>query len=611
MAIVPIQHEYMSGNFAPVSDTHSFEPCYCIGRIPRELSGGQYVRNGGNPVITVDIPGKAHWYDGDGMLSGVYFRSSLDGAHLVAEYSNQYTVTDVLLATMDRPTLEEPIPLSIATLLNPNTTLGQFLKRLWRMSQTIVTSYWQSHTRAIKRISVANTNIIYHDGRALALCESGPPLRVSLPSLETVGWFNGLTAEGEPMGNSDIMGFGHSGLFRLFQEMTTAHPCVDPHTHEMILFHSVFMPPYVSYSVLPKRNKMLCRPANMFLNVPVPGLSSPKVMHDFGVSRKYTVMIDLPLTIEWSNLWYTKPVINFDGGSRTAFGIFPRYNPDEIRWFHTDACCIFHTVNTWDTEPSSDENGLQPYVNMLVCRMNTPAILYTTADLDPPVGSDNSAQDETPQCRLYYYQFDLTHPWNLISHQWALSAIPFEFPHVPKHRAMSATRYVYGCSTTKGCFGTALGQGVKINCLVKVDTSSLIQQGLKAPPDPIVGCVDCRSVHDIVYHRKPNDPISIFQLPVGWYAQECSFVPRQGSVDEDDGWLLSFVFDESQLDSAGVAVSDARSELWIIDARSMQTVIARLVLPQRVPYGMHGNWFSREEIEDQRAVESYRRLLRK
>ncbi|KAB8233906.1 carotenoid oxygenase family protein [Aspergillus alliaceus] len=598
----------MSGNFAPVSETHSSEPCYCIGSVPEELSGGQYVRNGGNPAIEVEIAGKTHWYDGDGMLSGVYFRSSPGGAHIVAEYSNQYVMTDVLLATMDHPTLDEPIPLSIATLLDPHVTLGQFLKRLWRMTKVIATSYLEFYSHTIKRISVANTNIVYHDGRALALCESGPPLRVSLPDLRTVGWFNGLISEGEPMGDTDTSGFGASGFFRLFQEMTTAHPRCDPQTQEMIIFHSVFIPPYVSYSVIPKRGKTSSRPANMLLNVPVPGLSSPKVMHDFGVSRKYTVMIDLPLTVKWSNLWHTKPVVSFDVSSKAAFGVFPRHNPDQIRWFHTEACCIFHTVNTWDTEPTGDEKGLQPRVNMLVCRMNSPAILYTTADLDPPVVP---AQDGIPQCRLYFYQFDLTRPWNIISHQWALSAIPFEFPHVPKQSTMSETRYVYGCSTTEGCFGTALGKAVKIDCIVKVDAKGLIQQGLETSPEPIFGCVDCRSVQEIVQDRKSNDPISIFRLPTGWYAQECSFVPRQGTVDEDDGWLLSFVFDESQLDSAGEAMSNARSELWIIDARDMQTVAARVVLPQRVPYGMHGNWFSREEIEDQQPVESYRCLPKK
>ncbi|GKZ26545.1 hypothetical protein AbraCBS73388_002789, partial [Aspergillus brasiliensis] len=104
----------------------------------------------------------------------------------------------------------------------------------------------------------------------------------------------------------------------------------------------------------------------------------------------------------------------------------------------------------------------------------------------------------------------------------------------------------------------------------------------------------------------PHDPIKIFALPSGYYAQECSFVPRKDSVSEDDGWLVTYVFDEAWLDDRGFPLPDAHSELWIIDAVSMKDVVGRVVLPQRVPYGMHGNWFSEEEILNQRGVHQFR-----
>jgi hypothetical protein len=97
-------------------------------------------------------------------------------------------------------------------------------------------------------------------------------------------------------------------------------------------------------------------------------------------------------------------------------------------------------------------------------------------------------------------------------------------------------------------------------------------------------------------------------MPKGWYAQEPRFVPRQNGRSEDDGWLLSYVFDEGQLDSHGECPPNAASELWIIDARNMKDVVAKVRLPQRVPYGLHGTWFDEQQIRDQRPIEKVRAL---
>lgn len=339
---------------------------------------------------------------------------------------------------------------------------------------------------------------------------------------------------------------------------------------------------------------------NPLLNIPVPGIESPKMMHDFGVSHKHTVIIDLPLSLDPKNIIRNKPVIAYDPEGCTRFGVFPRYTPRRMKWFETKACCIFHSVNTWDELDKSTDAVLA--VSMLVCRMTSPAMIFSAGNIPPPV----SILTGEEECRLYYYQFDLTQVPNHINHQLALSAIPFEFPHVPQHLSMSATKFVYGCSLMNGTFTAALGRATKIDCLVKLDASVLINKGLQQPAISVKGCVDSRSVQSILESEDPDDAIKIFPMPAGWYAQECSFVPRNKWTSEDDGWLLTFAFDESQLDREGNAPPDARSELWIIDAKAMKTVVARVLLPQRVPYGLHGNWFSNDEICNQRPVESSR-----
>jgi len=64
---------------------------------------------------------------------------------------------------------------------------------------------------------------------------------------------------------------------------------------------------------------------------------------------------------------------------------------------------------------------------------------------------------------------------------------------------------------------------------------------------------------------------------------EAVFVPRHGATAEDDGWLLSYVYDKPT-DSSNFVVLDATD----VAAAPVATV----QLPQRVPFGFHGSWIA-------------------
>ncbi|KAI9700899.1 MAG: hypothetical protein M1820_006660 [Bogoriella megaspora] len=659
------KHPYLDGNFAPVKQIFPLTPCSYTGCIPDELAGGQYVRNGGNPVTNEDLGRDAHWFDGDGMLCGVSFTrfEDADGkSQVLPDFVNQYILTDLYLSTLGSPSLRHPILPSIATLVNPLASLFLILYRIIRTVLLVTLSFLYGSKQAIRKISVANTSIYYHDGRALAGCESGPPMRVSLPGLETVGWYDAVQAEGESGGSIATSkdhgnAFGGGGLFGFMKEWTTAHPKVDQKTGEMILFHSSFAPPHVHYSVIPESNERSSKttPLNRLVNAPVPGVCSAKMMHDFGVSPSHTIIMDLPLSLDPLNLAKGRPVVEYDSSKASRFGIFPRRDPSAVRWFETSACCIFHTANTWD---SLDYTGRVTSVNLLSCRLTSASLVFSAGNLDAPqpqptkiidepIISEKSISffesydqdelvdeessllkhandirpsntlvpilsdpcDELDQCRLYYHSFSLSSQLssNTITHQFALSAIPFEFPSLRKSVEMSAARFIYGCSTTSTTsFGTALARAVKIDALVKMNVHELISRGKSRPPRGITGCVDTRNIHQIIASTNPEDPIKVFKMPSGWFAQEPQFVPRHGSQTEDDGYLLTYAFDESQLLPSGECKPDAKSELWVIDARNMDTVVCRVQLPQRVPYGLHGNWFTEDEVLGQRGVEKIR-----
>jgi carotenoid cleavage dioxygenase len=79
----------------------------------------------------------------------------------------------------------------------------------------------------------------------------------------------------------------------------------------------------------------------------------------------------------------------------------------------------------------------------------------------------------------------------------------------------------------------------------------------------------------------------------GRHGGEAVFAPRPGARDEDDGWLLVLVHDEAE----------ARSELCVIDARRFaDPPVARVLLPQRVPYGFHGVWLADEALKLRRTA---------
>ena len=403
-------------------------------------------------------------------------------------------------------------------------------------------------------------------------------------------------------------------------------PRVDHNTKELILYHSTFVPPYINYSIVSstfdKAKKMDIQPPNILVNRPVPGISSAKMMHDFGVSSTHTIIMDLPLSLDPLNLVKNKPVVAYDPTSRSRFGVFPRHRPQDVCWFETNPCCIFHTANSWNSVDSNSASGLPglEMVNMLACRLTSASLVFSAGDVAAPTPTREipSGQQEEEQCRLYYYQFRLPRSSgipncisstdNLIAHQWGLSAIPFEFPSLRDSASMSAAKYIYGCSVFGTSFGTALGRAVKINSLVKMDVETLIERGIRNPPTQITGCVDTRNMSEVLVSQNPLDPIKVFKMPAGWYAQESRFVPRVNGVTEDDGWILSYVFDESQLLEDDECRSDAKSELWIINAKNMTDIVARVHLPQRVPYGLHGNWFSEEDIRGQRPIERLRTL---
>ena len=66
-------------------------------------------------------------------------------------------------------------------------------------------------------------------------------------------------------------------------------------------------------------------------------------------------------------------------------------------------------------------------------------------------------------------------------------------------------------------------------------------------------------------------------------AAEPVFIPKKNAKSEDDGFVVGFVYDKT---------TDL-SDFVILDAQNFSdSPLARVTLPQRVPFGFHGSWIN-------------------
>lgn len=370
-------------------------------------------------------------------------------------------------------------------------------------------------------------------------------------------------------------------------------------------------------------------------------------MHDFAASLHHSIILDLPLTMDPLNIVLARPMLNFDRSLKSRFGVLPRYFSDKhseslamqgtqgskgetknaVRWFEDDEpSLIFHTADAWDEgshgnqyNPSPDANDALVAVNMYACRFRTSKLVYAAGGIPAPEHEEVLSRQLSDAVRLTYFRFTMdaardplntTNSDNAITHAFSLSAIPFDFPVVSHHHSMRQHEFVYGCTLKSGNFDAAL-EGAKIDCLIKINAESLRRQGIQATAEgrlPKFGEVDTRSVADILKSQQAgilDDDIRVFEMPQGCYGQEPAFVLKKDARSEDDGYLVFYSYDESQISPDGDAPDDSSSQLLILDASliglypSQRAIVGIIDLPSRVPYGLHSSFVTAEQIESQ------------
>jgi carotenoid cleavage dioxygenase-like enzyme len=169
---------------------------------------------------------------------------------------------------------------------------------------------------------VANTNLVWHGRKLLALEEGHGPIEIDPESLETIGTWN----------------FAN----RLPRKMT-AHPKIDPRTGEMIFFAN-FPTGRINGDVeLYFANAAGEITRSQTIRGPFAAL-----IHDFAITEDFVVVFFCPVTVSIKRAMAGGPPIAWEPDHGAQVAALRRDGEDDARWFSGAACMAWHSMNAFN-----------------------------------------------------------------------------------------------------------------------------------------------------------------------------------------------------------------------------------------------------------------------
>jgi carotenoid cleavage dioxygenase-like enzyme len=341
------------------------------GELPKDLEGCYY-RNGPDPLHPPREGDQYHWFDGDGMIQ--YFRFE-NGR---VSYRNRWVQTE-------KYKLEREAGESLFGVLgNPMTG---------------------DPSVADVTYNTANTSIVKHAGKMLALMEGALPVEIKAHSLETIGSvdFNGRV-------NGPV----------------TAHPKFDADTGEMFFFGyqaTGLASKDIRYNVADKDGNIL---VDEMIEAPFSSM-----IHDFFVTKTHIAIPIFPLTFTIERAMEAGNPMAWEPDIGTHIGVMPRYGKaEDIRWHKMDARFMFHMANAWDEGDklvaevtASDATGFAPMLD------------------------GTMAQEASTRTCLRRWTIDVTNPDAPIKED-ILDDLPCEFPRIDDRLMTKESRHIYASAKT-------------------------------------------------------------------------------------------------------------------------------------------------------------------
>ncbi len=246
-------------------------------------------------------------------------------------------------------------------------------------------------------------------------------------------------------------------------------------------------------------------------------VGGPTMMHDFNITQNNVIFMDLPAVFNLELAMTGEMPIRWDESYPARLGVMPRDGNDtQVRWFDINPCYVFHPLNSY-------EDGDKIIIDVARFSHMWKA---STMDFPPP--------------ELWRWTIDTV---SGKVHEEQVDDRPAEFPRVADSVIGMKHRYGYlaGMSQSKNPSEAS-------GAILKYDRETGVRS-------------------DIEFGR-------------GRTGGEPVFVPAANSSAEDDGYLMTYIYDAS---------SDS-SSFVIMDAASMDSEpVASIDLP-RIPGGFHGSW---------------------
>uniref|UniRef100_A0A7N0V540 Uncharacterized protein n=1 Tax=Kalanchoe fedtschenkoi TaxID=63787 RepID=A0A7N0V540_KALFE len=235
----------------------------------------------------------------------------------------------------------------------------------------------------------------------------------------------------------------------------------------------------------------------------------------------------------------------------------PRYgDTGSIQWFDVEPSITFHILNCFEDGDEVVVRGCRARQSIIPGpEMGVDKLEWFSRGFEP-VDSTGGQNDGSGSLFMRCYEWRLNTKTGEVKER-NLTGTDFSMDMPMINEEFTGSRNSYGYTQVVDSAASSAAGMLKFGGLAKLYLEE---------PDTI-----SEGMIKVEYHMFPENV----------FCSGAAFVPKSGGVEEDEGWIISFVHNEAT-DISQVYIVDAQSFSW--------EPVVKMSLPGRVPYGFHGSY---------------------